>query len=127
MDPKTQKLLRKVEKTGVRQSLKAGHPLGREELLSLKVQLLPAPLRVLLGGAAAGAGWGSYFCSNHDSPFWSILLGMAAILLLLFAVFGIRRTLSKILDNLDAGSAADLLGAAVEGIGSALGSVFDGV
>ena len=127
MDPKTQKLLRKVEKTGVRQSLKAGHPLGREELLSLKVQIVPIPWRLVLAGAAAGAGMGSYFCSNHDSPFWSILLGLGAILLLLFALFGIRRTLSNILDNLDAGTAADLLGAAVEGIGSALGSVFDGV
>lgn len=123
MNPKTKKLLARVEKAAVKQSLKAGHPLGREALLALKVQVVPAPVRWLLAGLAAGAGVGSYYCTTHDSPVWGVLLGMAAVLLLGFAIFGIRRTLSKIVDNLDAGS----LGAAVEGIGSALASVFDGV
>lgn len=127
MDPKTQKLLAKVEKAGVRQSLKAGQPIGREALLALKVQIVPAPVRWMLAVMAAGAGVGSYYCTKHDSPGWGVLLGLGAVLLLVFAIFGIRRTLSKIVDNLDAGAIGELLGAAVEGIGSALGSVFDGI
>lgn len=51
--------------------------------------------------------------------------GAVAILLICFAAFGIRRTLSAILDSLDAVQSAELLGYIVEGIFSAVGSLFD--
>jgi hypothetical protein len=125
MDRKTQKLLTKVEKAGVRQSLKAGHVLDQQELLSIKVQLIPAPVRILTGVLALAAGTGSWMWSD-EHPFGSIMLFLLAVLLLVFTIYGVRRTLSKIVDSWDAGSVADLLSSAVEGITEGAGSLFDG-
>lgn len=125
MDRKTQKLLTKVEKAGVRHSLKAGHVLDQQELLSIKVQLIPAPVRVLTGVLAVAAGAASWFWSD-EHPLGSIMLFLLAVLLLIFTIYGVRRTLSKIVDSWDAASVGDLLSAAVEGITEVAGSVFDG-
>lgn len=125
MDRKTEKLLKRVEKAGVRRSLRAGHVLDRDELLAVKVQVMPGSLRIALGISSVGAGVSSYLCWTRDAPGWSVLLALLAFFLFLFAVFGIRRTLSNILDGLGDAVSQEILGAAVEGIFSAVGSVFD--
>jgi hypothetical protein len=127
MDRKTEKLLKRVEKAGVRRSLKAGHVLDRDELLAVRVQILPDYLRITLAVSSAVAGGSSYFCWIGEEPGWSLLLGILALFLFLFAIFGIKRTLSKILEGLGDAASHELLGAAIEGIFSAVGSIFDGV
>lgn len=127
MDRKTTKLLKRVEKTGVRKSLKEGHAFSREELLAMKVQVVPNYFRIVLGMGAVVAGSFSYLQWSWGEPGLSVLLALVSLLLLFFSLFGIRRTLSKILEGMDASSASELLGAAVEGIFSAVGAIFDGV
>lgn len=127
MDQKAERLLKRVEKTAVRRSLREGHPLSREELLMMKVQILPNPLRVVMGLGACVAGIFSYLNWTWDSPESAWPLAILSVFLFAFAIFGIRRTLSKILDGMDVGTAAELLGAAVEGVVSAVGGIFDGL
>jgi hypothetical protein len=126
MDRKTEKLLKRVEKAGVRRSLKTGHVLDRDELLAVKVQVLPDYLRIALAVSSVAAGVSSYLCWTRDAPGWSGVLAILAFFLFLFAVFGIKRTLSKILENLGDAASQEILGAAIEGIFSAVGSIFDG-
>lgn len=127
MDRKTEKLLKRVEKAGVRRSLKAGHVLDRDELLAVKVQVLPDYLRIALGVSSLIAGVSSYLCWTRDESAWGGGLSIFAFFLFLFAIFGIKRTLSKILEGMGDAAAYEILGAAIEGIFSAVGSVFDGV
>lgn len=127
MDRKTERLLKKVEKTGVRRSLHEGQVLDKEDLLAMKVQILPNFLRITLGVGAVVAGVCSYLNWNWEDPELSVLLAVVSLFLFLFAIFGIRRTLSRILENMDAESASELLEAAVDGVVSAVGAIFDGV
>jgi hypothetical protein len=126
MDRKTEKLLKRVEKAGVRRSLETGHVLDRDELLAVKVQVMPDYLRIALAISSVATGVSSYLCWILEEPGGSVLLAMLAFFLFLFAVFGIKRTLSKILENLGDAASQEILGAAIEGIFSAVGSIFDG-
>ncbi len=127
LTPKAEKLLPKIEKAGVKAALKAGHVLSRDELLEVKVQLLPALYRWGLGGISAASAYGSYAGFMADSA--SRGLGMAALSLLFFffAIVGVRRTLGRILESMDGVDAGELIGLALEGIGSVIGGLFDGV
>ncbi|MBB5040391.1 hypothetical protein [Prosthecobacter dejongeii] len=125
MTSKAKKLLPRIEKAGIKASLKAGHPLDRQELLEVKVQLLPALYRWSLGGISAACAYGSYAGFMAEST--SRGLGMAALSLLFFffAIVGVRHTLGRILESMDGVDAGELLGLALEGIGSVIGGLFD--
>jgi hypothetical protein len=127
MDKKEQRLLHRVEKAGVRESLRAGHPISREELLGLKVQIVPLTLRLASAsfGIACAIGSYSYFAAGEIG--WGIGLAALALLLILFATIGVKKTFSHILEGMDSASSVEILEAAVEGIASLLGALFDGV
>lgn len=127
MTPKAEKLLPRIEKAGIKASLKAGHPLGEEELLKVKVQLLPALWRWTLGGFSAAAAYGSYLSFDQSGSAVGWGLATLAVLFFFFAVVGVRRTLAEIVKGLDATSTAELMEAALEGMGAVVGSIFDGV
>lgn len=122
MTPKAEKLLPKIEKAGVRATLKLGHTLTVEELLDVKVQIMPAGFRWLLGGISAATAFGSYLAFQADQHTLGGSLVIASLLSFFFAVAGIRRTFRTLMDAQDA---AELLAAALEGIGSITGSLFD--
>jgi hypothetical protein len=107
--------------------LKEGQLLGKDDLLAMKVQIVPNYLRIALGLGSVIAGVFSYLYWTWNEPVLGGLLALASLMLFLFAVFGIRRTLSNILDGMDATSGGELLEAAVEGVFSAVGAIFDGV
>ncbi len=125
MNDKTGKLLRKVEKAGIRQSLKRNHVLDRSELLALKVQVVPWGWRTAFGMASVGAGVAAYFLEKEGSPVWALLAAAAACVLLLFAVLGVKRTVSSIVDNLDVSAAGDVIELGLRGIGAAVGALLD--
>jgi len=127
MDRKTEKLLERIEKTGVRKSLREGQVLGREGLLAMKVQIVPNYLRIALGVGSMVSGIFSYLHWIWNAPELSLLLAVAALILFVFSIFGIRRTLSKVLEGMDTTSGVELLEAAVEGVFSAVGAIFEGV
>lgn len=113
-------LERRAVKAGVKASKKRHHLVSAEELLSLRVQTMPAPLRValiLLGIGSIGlgvAGW------PVDSNAIQGLEAIGGIFSILFGAFGIRRTLSRLLESVDsidlAGSILKLVTEAVSNI-----------
>lgn len=131
MTPKAEKLLPKIEKAGVKASLKAGHPLSQEELLNVRVQLLPTIYRWGLGGISSACAYGSYTSAmateTGESLTASIALAIVSLLFFIFALAGVRKTLGTILENMPVDAGGELLSAAVEGIGSIIGGLFDGV
>ena len=127
MNKRETKLLHRIEKAGIRRSLKEGHLVSESELLDTKIQILPTYFRAILSISGLISGITSYLLFASDHAGWGFVLAFISILLFLFAALGIRRTFSAILDSLDATASTELLGTAIEEIGSALGSIFDGV
>ena len=116
MTPKAEKLLPKIEKAGIKASLKAGRVVTREELLEVKVQLMPTLLRWTFGGGAAAAAYGSYVQWIQGGTDASIGFALLALVLLFFAWMGVRKTLGKIVDGMDAASSAEIIGHALRAI-----------
>lgn len=113
-------LEKRVVRTGIKVSKQQGHTVSREELLNLRVQTLPNPLRlalVALGGACIAA---CYFSWPHEANSIRGLEAISGILLILFGLFGIRRTLSQILDSVQPLDAINLVGELVDAIANAV-------
>lgn len=127
MNRKSERLAKRIEKAGIRASIKEGHVLTETELRDVKVQLLPNPVRAVFCLLGVISAIMSYLFFGWDSEGYGFLLAFTSVLSLLFGVFGVRRTLSRILDSMDAIDAVEILGHAAEGIASAVGSLFDGV
>jgi hypothetical protein len=111
---------RRAVKTGVKASKKRGHLISEEELLSLRVQTMPTVLRislVLFGISLVTAGW---FGWPSGSNTIQGLEAVAGIFSILFGAFGIRRTLSNILESVDA---FDFAGTVVELIADAVSNI----
>lgn len=117
--------MRNAQRAGLRMSLREGHVPTKEEILKVKVQVAPPWARLVSGAFGLASSIGSWFCFNSQLHGWGFGQALLAILLICFAAFGIRRTLSAVLDSLDAVQSAELLGYILEGIFSALGSIFD--
>lgn len=111
---------KRAVKAGVKASKKRHHLVTEEELLALRVQIMPALPRILLGITglllitACCISWPS-----SDIPI-RVLEGISGGFLLLFGIFGIRRTLEQLLDTYDAG---DLIGSIIEGIVDAVSNI----
>ena len=127
MNRKSERLVRRIEKAGIRASLRQGHVLTGPELRRVKIQVAPHPLRISLCLLGLLSGGGSYYCFTHDLAECGGGLAVLAVALFVFGVFGVRRSLSGILDSMDAVEATEVLGDAAEGIASAIGSLLDGV
>jgi hypothetical protein len=81
---------------------------------------MPAWLRislVLLGIALIAAGW---FAWPSASIVIQVMEAITGIFAILFGAFGIRRTLGRVLESLDAG---DAVGSILELIGEALSCI----
>jgi hypothetical protein len=121
MDRRTERILRKTEKAGLRKARREGHMLSREELLSVKVQLLPDYTRWLLFGGSVIAGLASWGCLLFDMNAAGSILAVLSVFLLLFSIFGFKRTLEAVADNMS----YELVDLALDAIGSAVGSALD--
>jgi hypothetical protein len=122
MDKKQQFLLLRIEKAGVRASRRSGHLISRDELLDLRIQVIPFTLRITVGLLAAASAWASYTFHAADASGPAFGFGVLAVLLFLFALFGVRRTIGRILDSMDGLEMAEV---ALECIAKAFASVFD--
>jgi hypothetical protein len=100
--PLTRETLEKrAIKAGIKASKKRRHVISSEELLALRVQTMPAFLRVflvLLGILLIAAAWSGWPPASNAIQGLEVLGGIFAIL---FGAFGIRRTLSRIIDSVD--------------------------
>ena len=104
-----EKIERRAIKAGIKASKKRHHAVSKEELLELRVQTMPAAFRtalILLGIALIASAW---FAWPSNSNSIQGLEAVAGIFSLLFGAFGIRRTLSQVLDTMDSIELADVL------------------
>ena len=96
-------------KAGIKASRKRHHVVSKEELLDLRVQTMPAAFRaalLLFGAALVASAW---FGWPTDSNAIQGLEVLAGIFSMLFGAFGIRRTLSQILDTMDSIELAEVI------------------
>lgn len=113
-------LERRAVKAAVKASQKRHHVVSEQELLSLRVQTMPVAVRfslVLLGLCLVASGW---FGWPSDSNILQGIEAVSGIFAILFGSFGIRRTLSHIVDSIDA---VDLVGSVLEAVGDALSNI----
>ncbi|MCW1914603.1 hypothetical protein OJ996_13530 [Luteolibacter sp. GHJ8] len=125
MTRREEKIGKRAVKAGVKAVKRKHHLLSEEELRGLKVQILSNPLRITLFllslgcGACAALGW------PNDSNATQGAFICIGILLLVFSIFGIRRTLGSILDAMPADGAIELVGNVLGGIADLVGGAVD--
>ena len=110
---------RRAVKTGVKASKKRHHLVSADELLSLRVQVMPALPRIsmaVVGILLIASGWTGW---PSESDILQIIEAVAGVFSLLFGIFGIRRTLSNVLDS----TSGDVIGSILELIGEAVSSI----
>ncbi len=116
-------LEKRAVKTGIKASKKRGHVISQDELLGLRVQTLPNLLRgilILLGLMLMAA---CYFAWPSDAGSIRGLEVVSGIFCVLFGAFGVRRTLSNLLDSVNSLDAVDLAGHLVDAIANAVSDI----
>jgi hypothetical protein len=119
-------LQKRAVKAGVKASKRLHHVVTREELLAVRVQTMPSTLRGLLivvGSVILLAGWFGWPLESGWARFFE---GVGGLLMMMFGIFGVRRTLSKVVEKVgETVDSTELVGAIIEGVAEVLGSVVD--
>ena len=124
-DPRATQLQRSIEKAAVRATLKSGHPITRDELLELRVQILPASKRLLFGFLTLVFGCLAWVLSDLDYFWFSLLSSAASLLSLFFAVIGVRRPISLTLDSRDRAGTDAVIEVALEAAAHVISAAAD--
>lgn len=124
-DPRATQLQRSIEKAAVRATLKSGHPITRDELLELRVQILPASKRLLFGFLTLVFGCLAWVLSDLDYFWFSLLSSVTSLISLFFAVIGVRRTISLTLDSLDRAGTDAIIEVALEAAAHVISAAAD--
>lgn len=118
-------LQRRALKAGLRATNRKGDALTRDELLGIKIQMIPAWGRILLFVSGClllvcgCLGW------PWDHGVVQALEVICGLLLIGGGIFGFKKTLSTVADAIDLAHGVDILGVVAEGVGDALGAVLD--
>lgn len=119
-------LQKRAVKAGVKASKRLHHVVTREELLAVRVQTMPATLRGLLIVVGTVILLTAWFGWPLESGWARFFEGVGGLLMMMFGIFGVRRTLSKVVEKVgDAVDPTELVGAIIEGVVEVLGSVVD--
>jgi len=121
MNRRDERILHRAEKAGVKLAKKQGHIPTREDLLELKIQVIPNALRWLCFGGSVICGIAAWVLDTLGNTVAASSLAVLSLFLLIFSIFGIRRTLETLADH----ASFELVEATFELIGDAVGSVFD--
>jgi len=124
-DPRAPQLQRSIEKAAVRATLKSGLPITRDELLELRVQILPASKRLLFGFLTLVFGCLAWVLNDLDYFWFSLISSAASLLSLFFAVIGVRRTISLTLDSLDRAGTDAVIEVALEAAAHVISAAAD--
>lgn len=108
-------------KAGIKASKKVGHVVTPAELMAVKIQTMPSPFRILLFTAGVLAGLSAWFAWPSESILVRGVEAISGVGLVAFGIFGIRKTLSHVVDSMDV---LDLAGGVIELIGETI-SGFD--
>ncbi|MBG7607087.1 MAG: hypothetical protein IZT59_03520 [Verrucomicrobia bacterium] len=121
MNRSEERILQRTHKAGVKFAKKEGHIPTRDELLELKIQVVSNPVRWLCFGGSVMCGIAAWFLSAQDNTSAASALAVVSFIFLIFSIVGIRRTLETLADQ----ASYELVDAAFELIGGAVGSIFD--
>lgn len=117
---KTERLKKNGLKAGIKKSKKEGHVLSKEELLEMKVQVMPSLFRWISGIlGVVGIGYAVFVGE------FSILFLLLGLLLLVCGIYGYRKTLSKVVDGLGDVGGEVVVEVIFDGVVGAVGSIFD--
>lgn len=117
---KFEKLRRRVVRVGLRTSKRVHHKLSREDVLALRVQIVPLFPRILtgsLGVALIVCGWFEWPSTSGVIQGIEFISGL---FLTLFAIFGIRRTLDQIVNQLDLHTGSALVDTVIDEISGSI-------
>jgi len=110
-------LEKRAVRTGIAASKKRHHLVSEEELLALRIQVMPWMWRaflVLLGIALIAACWFGWPAQTEE---FRELEAISGVFVILFGAFGIRKTLSNVFDSTSS----------LEGVGDILELIADAV
>jgi len=110
---------RRAIATGIRTARKVQHTLNREEILALRIQVLPIAHRIVMAVIAVLLAVSARFTWPFHSDLALTVELVASIILILFAIFGVRRTLSNALNKLSFETAELVIKSIFEAICSA--------
>jgi hypothetical protein len=111
-----EKLQQRAAKAGIRKAKRVHHVLSEQEVRALKVQVLPFLPRALIAVAGSAMIVAAVNGFPPSSNAGQACVGIGGGFVILFAIFGIRRTLSGILDNLSPDVAGQILGGVIEAV-----------
>lgn len=121
----TVQLQRNIEKAAIRATLKSGHPITRDELLELSVQIFPASKRLLFGFLTLSFGCLAWVLNDLDHLWFSLLSCAISISCLFFAVIGVRRTIKFALESIDQAGTEAVIEVALEAAGHVISAATD--
>ena len=125
MDRLQAKLLQRATIAATKASKKRQRLIDVEELLALRVQTLGPLVRLaLFVSGSTGLAIGIQRLAN-ESSIQNIVLVTAAVALLLFALFGIRRALRSALSTIDAVDVASFTAQVLRATAKSIGNLFD--
>jgi CBS domain containing-hemolysin-like protein len=115
-----EKLRRRAIRVGIRTSKRVHHQLNREEVLALRVQVIPLLPRIVVGLIGAALILASWLEWPSPSNAVQAIECISGILLTLFAIFGVSRTLGEIVGNIDLETGGDLVKTVIEAISDSI-------
>lgn len=118
-------LEKRALKAGKRAASRKGGQLSHEELLGIKIQIIPAWGRLFLfvtGVVLLVAGVCAW---PYGNGLVRALEGISGVILISGGIFGLKKTLATVVDHIDLAHGADLLEPVAEGVGTAIGAVLD--
>jgi hypothetical protein len=113
-------LERRAIRAGVKASKKRHKVVSKEELLSLRVQTMPPWLRISLVGLGVCLVASAWFGWPSDSNTTQGLEAVSGIFAISFGAFGVRRTLSRLVDSFDS---VDWVGTVFEAVCEAVSNI----
>jgi len=113
-----EKLRSRAAKTGIRTAKKRHHVLSKDEVLAMRVQILPALPRVIMFGLGIILILSGFFEWITGTSWVCGIQAVMGIFLMLFGIFGIHRTIDELGNQLSYEAFEVLLETIFEGIGS---------
>lgn len=115
-----EKIRRRAIRAGIRTAKRVHHELNQEEVLALRVQILPLFPRILIGALGIALVVCSWFEWPSSSGVIQGIEFISGLFLTLFAIFGIRRTLDQIVNQLDLHTGSALVDTVIDAISGSI-------
>ena len=115
-----ERLQRNAVKAGIRAAARLNHIPDKKEFRSLKVQVVPLWLRLSAMAVGVGLFWAGLSGWPLESNAVQGVFGIGGILLVVFGLVGVRRTLEEILDRLAPDVAGEILWKSLQAVAEAV-------